>query len=65
LSRLSVHLNPGSSRASFMRSIITFAEQRPGLYLAGCCLFGLALRLLMAGGDWGRFIDPLYPLIHR
>jgi len=48
-----------------MRSIIEFAERRPGLYLAGCCLLGLALRLLMAGGDMGSFVDPLYPLIHR
>ena len=48
-----------------MRSIISLAERRPGLYLAGCCLLGLALRLLMAGGDWGRFVDPLCPLIHR
>lgn len=48
-----------------MRSIITFAERRPGLYLAGCIALGFALRYLIAGGDMGRFIDPLYPLIHR
>jgi len=48
-----------------MIRIISFAEKRPGLYLAGCCLLGFGLRYLMAGGDWGRFVDPLYPLIHR
>jgi len=48
-----------------MRSIISLAERRPGLYLAGCLALGTALRLLMTGGDWGRFVDPLYPLIHR
>jgi len=48
-----------------MRSIISFAERHPIAYLAGCLALGTALRLLMAGGDIGRFVDPLYPLIHR
>lgn len=48
-----------------MRSIISLAERRPGLYLAGCALLGFTVRYLMAGGDIGRFVDPLYPLIHR
>jgi hypothetical protein len=48
-----------------MRSITAFAERHPIAYLAGCCLLGLTIRLLMAGGDMGRFVDPLYPLIHH
>jgi hypothetical protein len=58
-------LSPANSRATSMRSITTFAERYPIAYLAGCCVLGLAIRWFMAGGDMGRFIDPLYPLIHR
>jgi hypothetical protein len=48
-----------------MRSIIEFAERHPIPYLAGCCVLGLTIRWFMAGFDMGRFVDPLYPLIHR
>jgi hypothetical protein len=48
-----------------MRSIVSFAERYPAVYLAGCCLLGFTIRLGMAHGDWGLFFDPLYPLIHR
>ncbi len=58
-------LRPGGSRATPMRSIVSFAERRPAVYLAGCCLLGFTIRLGMAHGDWGLFFDPLYPLIHR
>ena len=48
-----------------MRAIITYAERNPRVYLIGCLLLGTVLRLGMAHGDLGRFIDPLYPLIHH
>lgn len=48
-----------------MRSIVSFAERHPVLYLSGCLLLGFLLRYAMAGGDMGRFLDPFYPLIHR
>jgi hypothetical protein len=54
-----------SSRATFVLKIIAFAERHPIAYLAGCALLGLTIRYLMAGGDIGRFVDPLYPLIHH
>lgn len=51
-----------------MRALIaisSFAERRPLTYLSACALLGLVLRLWMAGGDLGKFVDPLYPLLHR
>jgi hypothetical protein len=48
-----------------MLRITSFAQTYPRTYLAGCLALGTLLRLAMAHGDWGLFMDPLYPLIHR
>jgi len=48
-----------------MIRIISFAESNPRTYVLGCLALGTILRLGMAHGDWGLFMDPLYPLIHR
>ena len=46
-------------------AVAHFAGRRPGVYL-GCCLaIGLAVRLGMAHGDLGLFINPLFPLFIR
>ena len=48
-----------------MVRIISFAQAYPRAYLAGCLALGAIIRLGIAHGDWGLFMDPLYPLIHR
>jgi len=48
-----------------MLRIISFAQDNPKTYLAGCLAFGTLLRLAMCHGNLDLFMDPLYPLIHR
>jgi hypothetical protein len=43
-------------------AVANFAGRRPGLYFGGCVVLGLAIRLIMAHGDMGLFINPLFPL---
>ena len=42
-----------------------WASAHPAPYLSGCLLIGLALRWLLAGGDWQLLIDPRFPLLLR
>lgn len=58
-------LSSGNNRLRFMARIISFAQAYPKTYLTGCLALGTLIRLSMAHGDWGLFMDPLYPLIHR
>ena len=46
-------------------AVANFAGRRPGLYLGSCLAFGFAVRLWMAHGDLGLFINPLFPLFTR
>lgn len=46
-------------------AISEFAGRRPGLYLCGCFVLGSLLRLGLAHGDLGLFINPLFPLFTR
>lgn len=46
-----------------MRTIIDFAERRPGLYLGLCLVAGTLIRLAMAHGDVGKFMNPFWPLL--
>ena len=46
-------------------AVAEFAGRRPGLYLGGCFVFGSMLRLWVAHGDLGLFINPLFPLFTR
>jgi hypothetical protein len=48
-----------------MRAFFSFVENHFALYIAGCCLLGLAIRLAMVHGDLGLFLNPLFPLITR
>lgn len=45
-----------------MKSFLDFTDRHPIAYYALCCVFGMAIRLWMAHGDWGLFFNPLFPL---
>jgi len=46
-------------------AVANFAGRRPAVYLGGCFAFGLALRLWMAHGNLGLWLNPLFPLFTR
>ncbi len=51
--------------ANTFLAVAELAGRRPGLYLGGCFVFGSMLRLWMAHGDLGLFINPLFPVFIR
>jgi len=61
----SLHHLARQSPALLVIRIISFAENNPKAYIFGCFALGTILRLAMCHGNWGIFMDPLYPLIHR
>ncbi len=48
--------------ANTFLAVAEFAGRRPGLYLGGCFFLGSLLRLGLAHGDLGLFVNPLFPL---
>jgi hypothetical protein len=45
-----------------MKAFAMMAARNPGTYMACCFAFGTAVRLWMAHGDVGLFLNPLFPL---
>ena len=46
-------------------AVANFAARRPGLYLGSCLAFGAVVRLAMAHGNLGLFLNPLFPIFTR
>jgi hypothetical protein len=51
--------------ANTFLAVAHFAGRRPGLYLGICLAFGAIVRLGMAHGDLGLFVNPLFPFFIR
>ena len=51
--------------ANTFLAVAEFAGRQPGLYLGGCIVVGSMLRLWMAHGDLGLFINPQFPVFIR
>jgi hypothetical protein len=47
------------------KAFFSFVENHFVAYIACCCGLGLAIRLWMAHGSIGLFLDPLFPLFTR
>jgi hypothetical protein len=45
-----------------MKDFAMMTARHPGIYMACCFAIGGAVRLWMAHGDVGLFLNPLFPL---